>query len=56
MLQWALAFFVLALIAAVFSFGGLAVELAWIGKILLVVFLVLFVISLLTGSVRRPIA
>jgi uncharacterized membrane protein YtjA (UPF0391 family) len=49
MLRWALAFFVLALIAGLFGFGGMAGDLAWIGKILLFVFLVLFVVALLTG-------
>jgi len=56
MLQWALMFLILALVAGVLGFGFLAVELAWIGKVLFVVFLVLFLVSLLTGGVRRPIA
>ena len=54
MLNWALTFLVIALVAAVFGFGGIAVEAAWIAKILFVVFLVLFLVSLLTGAVRRP--
>ena len=54
MLNWALTFLVIALIAAVFGFGGIAVESAWIAKVLFVVFLVLFLVSLLTGAVRRP--
>ncbi|MBC7856532.1 MAG: DUF1328 domain-containing protein [Pirellulaceae bacterium] len=56
MLYWALVFLVVALVAALFGFGGIAAELAVIGKILFVVFLVLFLVSLLTGAVRRPIA
>jgi uncharacterized membrane protein YtjA (UPF0391 family) len=56
MLQWALMFLILALVAGVLGFGVLAVELAWIGKVLFVVFLVLFLVSLLTGGVRKPIA
>jgi len=56
MLQWALTFLILALIAGVLGFGFLAVEFAWIGKVLFVLFLVLFVVSLVTGGVRRPIA
>jgi uncharacterized membrane protein YtjA (UPF0391 family) len=56
MLQWALAFLVLALIAAVLGFGGLAANFAWFGQVLFVVFIVLFLVSLLTGAVRRPIA
>jgi uncharacterized membrane protein YtjA (UPF0391 family) len=55
MLYWALLFFVFALVAALFGFGGIAASAAWIAKVLFVVFLVLFVISLLTGWSRRPI-
>lgn len=54
MLNWALTFLIVALIAAVFGFGGIAVQAAGIAKILFVVFLVLFLVSLLTGAVRRP--
>jgi uncharacterized membrane protein YtjA (UPF0391 family) len=49
MLRWALIFFVVAIVAAVFGFGGVAGDAAWIGKILLFVFLVLAVASLLLG-------
>ena len=49
MLRYAVIFFVIAIIAAVFGFGGVAGEAAWIGKVLLVVFLILAVVSLLTG-------
>jgi uncharacterized membrane protein YtjA (UPF0391 family) len=49
-------FLILALVAGVLGFGFLAAELAWIGKVLFVVFLVLFLVSLLTGGVRKPIA
>ncbi|MGA9730648.1 MAG: DUF1328 family protein, partial [Candidatus Acidiferrales bacterium] len=44
MLQWALAFFIIALIAAVLGFGGIAVAAAGIAKILFFVFLVLFLV------------
>ena len=49
MARWAILFFVVALVAAVFGFGGIAGEAAWIGKILLFVFLILAVVSLVTG-------
>lgn len=49
MLRWAILFFVVALIAAVFGFGGVAGEAAWIGKVLLAVFLILAVVSLIMG-------
>jgi uncharacterized membrane protein YtjA (UPF0391 family) len=52
MLKWALAFFVLALIAAVFGFGGIAGASAGIAKILFIGFLVLAVIGLVAGKLR----
>ena len=51
-LYYAIVFFVIALLAAVFGFGGIAGAATGIAKILFFVFLVLFVISLLVG--RRP--
>ena len=53
MLRWALAFFVIAIIAAVFGFGGIDVAAAGIAKLLFFVFLVLFLVALLGGLVRR---
>jgi uncharacterized membrane protein YtjA (UPF0391 family) len=50
MLRWALIFLVVALIAAVFGFGGIAADAAWIAKILFFVFIVLFVASLILGK------
>ncbi|HEV3440857.1 MAG TPA: DUF1328 domain-containing protein [Gemmata sp.] len=49
MLRWALTFFIVAIIAAVFGFGGIAGEAAWIGKLLLVVFVILAIVSLVMG-------
>jgi uncharacterized membrane protein YtjA (UPF0391 family) len=49
MLGWALTFLVIALIAALFGFGGLACASTGIAQILFVVFLVLFVLSLIFG-------
>ena len=45
-MNWAVTFLVVALIAAVFGFGGIAAESAWIAKICFFVFLVFFVVSL----------
>lgn len=53
MLNWAIAFFIIAIIAAIFGFGGIAAGAAEIAKILFFVFLVLFLISLITGLLRR---
>ena len=52
MLRWALAFLVFALVAAVFGFTGIAGEAAWIARVLGFLFIVLFLISLVFGSVR----
>jgi len=53
MLRYAAIFFVIALIAAVFGFGGIASGAVEIAKILFFVFLVLFVVSLIAGLFRR---
>jgi uncharacterized membrane protein YtjA (UPF0391 family) len=53
MLGWALTFLVVAIIAAVFGFGGIAVASASIAKIIFLVFLVLFAVSLIAGLIRR---
>ena len=53
MLHYAAVFFVIALIAAIFGFTGIAVGAAEIAKVLFFVFVVLFVISLLVGLIRR---
>jgi uncharacterized membrane protein YtjA (UPF0391 family) len=56
MLRWALIFLVIAIIAAIFGFGGVAGTAVGIAKILFYVFIAIFVISLLFGllSSRRP--
>jgi len=54
MLYWAAVFFVIALAAAFFGFGGIAASAAGIAKILFFVFLVLAVVSLIFGR-RTPI-
>lgn len=52
MLRLALAFFIIAIIAAVFGFGGIAAGAATIAKWLFFVFLILFVVALLAGALR----
>jgi len=55
MLHYALVFFVLALIAGVLGFGGIAAASAGIAKILFFIFIVLFAVSALFGALRgRP--
>ena len=52
MLYWTAAFLVIALLAAVFGYGGIASDATAIAKVLFFIFLVLFVISLLFGLIR----
>ena len=52
MLRWALTFLILGLIAGVLGYGNMAGGFEQIAKILLFVFLVLFVISLVVGRGR----
>ena len=52
MLSWTLAFFILAVVAAVLGFSGLAANLSYIAWVLLALFAVLFVVSLFRGSSR----
>ena len=53
MLGWALIFLIVALVAAVFGFTGVYAAATSIAQILFFVFLVLFLISLITGFARR---
>lgn len=52
MLQAALAFLVLAIIAAIFGFGGIAAGATSIAQTLFFVFLVLFIISFVFNLAR----
>jgi uncharacterized membrane protein YtjA (UPF0391 family) len=53
MLNWALTFFLVALLAAVFGFTGIALAAAGVAKILFFLFLVLFLVSLVMHVARR---
>jgi len=53
MLRWSLGFFIVALLAAVLGFSGIAVASAGIAKILFFIFLVLFLVSLVSHLLRR---
>ncbi len=54
MLYWALVFFIISLIAALFGFTGIAIAFAGIAKILFFIFIVLFILTLIFGWRRRP--
>lgn len=53
MLYYAVVFFVIALIAALFGFGGIAAGAVDIAKILFFVFVVLAVVSALVGLLKN---
>lgn len=53
MLGYAITFLLVALLAGVLGFGVIAGTAATIAKVLFVIFLVLFIISLLRGRSRR---
>jgi uncharacterized membrane protein YtjA (UPF0391 family) len=52
MLRWAVIFFVLALIAALFGFGGIAAGAVDIARILFFAFLILAAISIVANLAR----
>jgi len=49
MLSWAIAFFIVAIVAAVFGFGGIAAGATGIAKVLFFLFLIAFLVSLVVG-------
>jgi uncharacterized membrane protein YtjA (UPF0391 family) len=53
MLRYAVIFFVIALIAAVFGFGGIAAGAVGIAQVLFYVFVVLALISFVYGLISR---
>jgi len=53
MLYYAVVFFIIALIAALFGFGGIATGAAAIAKILFVVFLIVALVTFLLSLARR---
>lgn len=54
LLGWAITFFIIALIAALFGFTSIAAAAAGVTQILFFVFLALFLVFLILGIVRRP--
>ncbi|MDD2557768.1 MAG: DUF1328 domain-containing protein [Desulfuromonadaceae bacterium] len=54
MLRWAVIFFIVAIVAALFGFTGISAAAAEIGRVIFFIFVLLFVIALLTGLVQRP--
>ncbi|AEP09192.1 DUF1328 domain-containing protein [Micavibrio aeruginosavorus] len=54
MLQYAVLFLILALIAGFFGFSGVATVSVGFAKILFLLFVVLFIASAVFGFIRRP--
>lgn len=52
MLYWTVIFLVVALVAGLFGFGGIASASAGIAKVLFGIFIVLFLASLVFGTIR----
>jgi uncharacterized membrane protein YtjA (UPF0391 family) len=51
MLRYAAIFFVIALVAALFGFGGIAAGAVEIAKVLFFIFVILFLVSLVWGLI-----
>jgi len=54
MLRWALAFLIIALVAAIFGFTDIASGAAYIARVLFFIFLVLFIIAIVVGRRGPP--
>jgi uncharacterized membrane protein YtjA (UPF0391 family) len=52
MLYWALLFFIIAIVAGVFGFGGISAAASGIAKLLFVLFLMMFTASLIIYAVH----
>jgi uncharacterized membrane protein YtjA (UPF0391 family) len=55
MINWAITFLVIALIAAALGFGGIAGTAVGLAKILFFVFIVLFIIAFVMGRKTPPV-
>ena len=53
MLYWAVVFLIIALVAALFGFGGIAATSVGIARFLFFLFVVIFVVTLIVGLARR---
>jgi uncharacterized membrane protein YtjA (UPF0391 family) len=51
LLKWALIFFIVSIVAAVFGFGGISAASADIARVLFYIFLVIFLVLLVLGLV-----
>lgn len=56
MLRWILIFFVLAIVAGGFGLSGLAASFSWLAQLLAVVFVGLFIVSIVMGGIQNATA
>ncbi|MCR4369208.1 MAG: DUF1328 domain-containing protein [archaeon] len=50
MLRYVIIFFILAIVAAIFGFGGIAGTFEWLAQLLLIVFVILLLVSLIRSE------
>jgi len=53
LLSWAIVFLIVAIIAAVFGFGGVAGTSVTIAKWLAIIFVILFIVSVIAHTMKR---
>jgi uncharacterized membrane protein YtjA (UPF0391 family) len=53
LLGWSIVFLVIALVAAIFGFGGVAGVSLTIAKWLAIIFLILFIVSIIAHALRK---
>jgi uncharacterized membrane protein YtjA (UPF0391 family) len=53
LLPWAVVFLAIALVAALFGYGGITVAAVGIAKLLFFIFIVIFIVFLVMGLMRR---
>jgi len=53
MLRYAVIFFIIAIIAGIFGFGGIAAGATEIAKVLFWIFVVIFVVSMVFGMLNK---
>ena len=53
MIRWTVIFLIIAIIAAIFGFGGIAAGAAYFAKIIFFIAVVIFLVSLIAGATRK---
>jgi uncharacterized membrane protein YtjA (UPF0391 family) len=53
MIRWTVIFLIIAIVAAIFGFGGIAAGAAYFAKVIFFIAVVIFLVSLIAGATRR---